>query len=158
MAISPFFYFSWYALWIRYGARCVHFTVPSGRRDALFYLREQMHTFRNKFIKKIYTFFYHYFAMPSLLLNWKNTNKELNCVMLTVLVIWRSSTLKFQFVFGFKECLWAIFSLITFGKYLVLDLSWDCLTWLLIFWHRWLQAISYLSCPWIKNLNAKTTK
>ena len=46
----------------------------------------------------------YYYAKVSVELE-KNTNKEFNCVMLKVLVIRRSNTLKFQFVFGFNECL-----------------------------------------------------
>ena len=60
--------------------------------------------------------------------------KELNCAMLMVLVIWWSSTSKFQFVFGFKECLsnlflnnfWKIFGFILeLGLY---DMTFDFLT------------------------------
>ena len=36
-----------------FGSRCVHFTVPSGRRDALFFLYAQIYTFSSTFIKKI---------------------------------------------------------------------------------------------------------
>ena len=36
-----------------YGAKCVHFTLPSGRGDVLFYLTAQMYKFSNTFIKKI---------------------------------------------------------------------------------------------------------
>ena len=32
---------------------CIHFTVPSGGRGALFFLREKMYTFSSTFIKKI---------------------------------------------------------------------------------------------------------
>ena len=40
----------------------------------------------------------------------KNTNKKFSCVI--VLIVRPSSTLKFQFVFGFNECLREIFSLL----------------------------------------------
>ena len=46
----------------------------------------------------------------------KNTNKEFSCVM--VLIVRPSSILKFQFVFGLNECLWALFSLLNFKKFL----------------------------------------
>ena len=36
-----------------YGARCVYFLVPSGRRGILFFLRVQIYTFSNTFTKKI---------------------------------------------------------------------------------------------------------
>ena len=40
-------------LWICYGARCVHFAVPSGRRGGLFFLRAEMYTFSSTFIKDL---------------------------------------------------------------------------------------------------------
>ena len=43
----------------------------------------------------------------------KNTNKKFNWIM--VLIIKTGSTLMFEFVFGFNECLWAIISLLIFG-------------------------------------------
>ena len=52
---ATFVYFSLHPLWICYAARCVHFTVPSGRRGALFFLREQMCTIGSTFIKKIFS-------------------------------------------------------------------------------------------------------
>ena len=45
-------------------ARFVNFTVPSGRRGALFFLRGQMYTSGSTFIKKIKPFVYHYISMP----------------------------------------------------------------------------------------------
>ena len=44
-----------------------------------------------------------------------------------VLIVRPSSTLKFQFVFGFNECLWEIFSLLNFEKFLVLYLGCGCI-------------------------------
>ena len=143
LAIAPF-------LFILVGILCEFAMVP-GVYILLSSQEEEMHSStwgyrwthsETNSSKKIYTFFYHYFTTPSLLLNWKNTNKELNCVMLMVLVVWRSSTLKFQFVFGFKECLWAIFSLIIFGKFF-----WFY-TWLGIAWHDfWFCDTDNLKSP-----------
>ena len=56
----------------------------------------------------------------------KDANKESTCVMLMIFIIRPSSTLKFQFVFVFSECLWAIF-LIKFWKFLVLYLDCGCM-------------------------------
>ena len=68
----------------------------------------------------------------------KNINKKFSCVM--VLIVRPSSTLKFQFVFGFNECLWGIFSLFNienFWFYIwVVVVSY---AWLLILRHKWLQ-------------------
>ena len=61
---ATFVDFSYYPLWTCYAARCVHFTVPSGRRGALFFLRGQMYTSGSTFIKKIEPFIYHYISMP----------------------------------------------------------------------------------------------
>ena len=35
-------------LYFSYAARCVHFTVPSGERDVVFFLRGQMYAFIKK--------------------------------------------------------------------------------------------------------------
>ena len=51
--------FSFHILWIWYAARCVHFTVPSGRRSALFFLWKQIYTSGSTFIKNIESFVYH---------------------------------------------------------------------------------------------------
>ena len=51
--IATFIYFSQHPLCIFYTARCVHFTVPSIRRGALFFLRGHMYTNDSRFIKKI---------------------------------------------------------------------------------------------------------
>ena len=58
-----FVYFSKHPLWICYAARCVHFTAPSGRRGALFFLMEQMYSSGRTFIKKINSFLCHYISM-----------------------------------------------------------------------------------------------
>ena len=59
-----FFYCGLYPLSIYYAARCVHFTVPSGRRGTFFFLWEQMYTSGCTFIKKIKPFVSHYISMP----------------------------------------------------------------------------------------------
>ena len=46
-------------LYFSYAARCVHFTVPSGERDVVFFLRGQMYAF----IKKLKAFIYHCISM-----------------------------------------------------------------------------------------------
>ena len=61
---ATFVYFGQRSLWICYAARCVHFTVFPGRRGALFFLREQMHTSSSTFIKKIKPFVCRYISMP----------------------------------------------------------------------------------------------
>ena len=53
------------------GARCVHFTVPSGRTGTVFFLRGQMYKFGSTFIKKIWAFVYHCITMPRLVMNWE---------------------------------------------------------------------------------------
>ena len=58
--IVIFVYFSLHPLWICYPARCVYFTVPSGRKAALFFLLEQMYTSGSTFIKNIKPFIFHY--------------------------------------------------------------------------------------------------
>ena len=45
-------------------ARCVHFTVTSGRRRALLFLRGQMYISGSTFIKNIENFTWHYISMP----------------------------------------------------------------------------------------------
>ena len=81
----------------------------------------------------------------------KNTNKKLpSCVM--VLITRPSSTLKFQFDFGFNEYLWAIFPLLSLENFWFYILAG---TFILL--HRWLQVTSY-PCLLIKILSAKTTK
>ena len=85
---------------------------------------------------------------------WIETN---NCVM--VLIIRPGSTLKFQFVFSFNQCLWANFFLLSFEDIWIY--IWVVVVWLLILRHRWLYLSHLLPnhpCPWIKTLSAKTTK
>ena len=60
---ATFVYFSLHPLWICYSGRCVHFAVPSGRRDELFFLWEQMYTSGSTFIKKIKPFVCHYIGI-----------------------------------------------------------------------------------------------
>ena len=61
---ATFVYFSLHPLWIYYAARCVHFTISSGRKGALFLLWEQMYTSGSTFIKEIKTFVCRYISMP----------------------------------------------------------------------------------------------
>ena len=64
-----------------------------------------------------------------------------NSTVFTVLIISPSSFLKFLFVFGFSECLWVSFSLLSFEN--VWLYIWVMVAWLLILRHRWLYVISY---------------
>ena len=67
-----------------------------------------------------------------------------------VLIIWPSSTLKFLFVFGFNECLWAIFSFgIKFWKFMVLYLGCGCMSFDFTTQMTLSHLLSY-PCPWIK--------
>ena len=61
---ATFINFSLHPLWIFYAARCVHFTVSSGRRAAFFFLWEQMYTSGSTFIKQTKPFICHYISMP----------------------------------------------------------------------------------------------
>ena len=70
----------------------------------------------------------------------KNTNKKFSCVM--VLIVRPSSTLKFQFVFGFNECLWQIFSLINFENFWFYIWIVVVYLWHLILQYKWLQVNS----------------
>ena len=67
----------------------------------------------------------------------KNTNKEFSYVMMFRLMR-PSSTLKFQFVFGFYEYLWAIFSLLNFENFWFYIWVVVVYLWLLILRHKWL--------------------
>ena len=71
------------------------------------------------------------------------------------LITRQSSTFKLQFVFGFNECLWGIFSLLSLGNF------WFYLRvavlWLLILQGN-CDSTSSPQCPWIKSLGATTTK
>ena len=64
-----------------------------------------------------------------------------NSTVFIVLIIWPISTLKFLFVFGFNEYLWAVFSLLSFKNF------WFCIcvvvVLLLILRHIWLYVTSY---------------
>ena len=64
LAIAPLVDFSQHPLLTCYGARCVHFNVPSGRRGAFFFLRGHMYRSGSTFIKKIEPFICHYISMP----------------------------------------------------------------------------------------------
>ena len=72
----------------------------------------------------------------------KNTNNKFSCVM--VLIVRPSSNLKFQFVFGFIECLWEIFSLLNFETFWFYIWILVIYFWLLILRYKWLQVTSYL--------------
>ena len=85
----------------------------------------------------------------------KNTNKKFSCVM--KLLVRLSRTLKFQFIFGFNECLWEIFSLLNFENFWFYIWILAVYLWLLILRHKWLQSHLLKRCRWIKNLSAKTT-
>ena len=61
---TTFVYFSEHPLRTSYVARPVHFIVPSGRRGARFFLREQMYTSGSTFIKKTKPFVCHYIIRP----------------------------------------------------------------------------------------------
>ena len=113
-----------------WGHRCTHSAVQSSKR-----------------FKPIC----HYIIMVKSLLNWKKTQTR-NSTVFIVLRIWPGSTLKFLFLFGFNECLLAILSLLSLWFHI-----WVAVVWPSIFQHRWLYIISH-SCPWIKNVSAKTTK
>ena len=82
----------------------------------------------------------------------KNTNKEFNCVV--VFIIRPSTTLKFQFVFGFNKCLWPIFSLLIFENFW-LYIGYGCVN----FDFTIFDDLSYLLAPMpMKKWSAKTTK
>ena len=51
----------------------------------------------------------------------------------------RHYCLLFQFVFGFNQCLWAIFSILSFKK--IKFYIWVLVVWLLILRHKWLYVI-----------------
>ena len=71
----------------------------------------------------------------------KNTNKKFSRFM--VLILRLSSTLKFQFIFRFNECLWEFFSWL-FSKFLVLYLGCGCIFMTFdITTQKWLQVTCY---------------
>ena len=76
-----------------------------------------------------------------------------NSTLFMVLIIWPSSTLKFVFVFYFNECLWAIFSSLSFENFW--SYIWVVVVWLLIFNDTDEFTSPLNPCPWIKNLSAK---
>ena len=61
---NTFVYFRKHPLLIYYASRWLYFTVPSGRRGAIFFLSIQMYTSGSTFIKDIEPFVYHYISMP----------------------------------------------------------------------------------------------
>ena len=79
---------------------------------------------------------------------------------LMVLIIKPGSTLKFQLVFVFNECLWATFPLLSFETF------WIFMFGLWLYDFRFYDTngftsshlLHYHSCPWTKSLSAKTTK
>ena len=82
----------------------------------------------------------------------KNTNKKFSCVM--VLIMTASSSLNFQFVYCFNECLWAIFSLLNFENFWLY--IWVVVVWLLIYDTNDFKSL-FMPCRWVKNLSANTT-
>ena len=63
LIIATFLNFSWRPLWICFGVICLQFTGLSGRRGALFLLREQICTFNSTSIKSILSFACHCITM-----------------------------------------------------------------------------------------------
>ena len=66
-------YFGYSATFVYFSILCefailldvyIHFTVPSGRRGAVFFLCKQMYTSGSTFIKKIKPFVCYYISMP----------------------------------------------------------------------------------------------
>ena len=82
----------------------------------------------------------------------KNTNKIFSCVIMLIMRL--SSTLKFQFVLDFNECLWEIFFLLNFKNFWFYVWVVVVYLWLSILWHKWLQVISY-PMPMNKKLECK---
>ena len=60
---ATFVYISLHTLRIFYAGRCVYFTVPSGRRGALFFLWEEMYSSGSTSVKKFKSFVCHYISM-----------------------------------------------------------------------------------------------
>ena len=101
-----FIYFSWDSLWICYGGRYVHFIVPSQRRDTILLdVQRCTHSAANtsKYLNLRLTSYYYAKVTDGL----EKTNKEFSCAKVFIM---RLSDI-LQFVFGFNEWLWAIFSL-----------------------------------------------
>ena len=59
------FIYSKHPLWICYAAKCAHFTVPSEKRGAFFFLSGQMYSSGSTFIKKIESLLCRYISMLS---------------------------------------------------------------------------------------------
>ena len=57
----------------------LHFTVPSGRRGALFFLKGLMYTYRSTFVRKTKPFFCHYISMPRWHISKTKTRLQDNC-------------------------------------------------------------------------------
>ena len=93
----------------------------------------------------------HHVTMPRLLLNWKKHEQE---IQLCYGSYSETSTLKFEFVFGFNRCLWEIFSLLNFENFWFYIWVVVVYLWLLILQHKWLQVTSY-PMPMNKNLGCK---
>ena len=80
-----------------------------------------------------------------------------NSTVFMLLIIWSNSTLKFLFLFGFNECLWAIFSLLSFENFwfyicvVVVPMTFNFMT------QMTLRHLLH-PYPWIKISSAKTTK
>ena len=134
LAIVPFLNFSSHSLWICYGARCVHFIVPQGRWGTR--LSYHLAVYSSKRFKPLFAII---LLCQGYCWTGKSTSKEFNSVM--VLIIRSSSTLNFQFIFGFNKCIWAIFSLKGFENF-----------WFYIWVEVSTQMIllHFLQCPWIK--------
>ena len=77
---ATFIDFSLHLLLLYYAARCVHFTVSSGRRGALFFLWDQMYISGSTFIKKIKPFVCHYVSMPQYYI--KKQDGKTNCFII----------------------------------------------------------------------------
>ena len=141
LTITPFLFISWRLLWMCYGARCVQFTVRQeeevhssywGHRCA----HSAVHSLKK--LKPLFTITL--LCQGYWWIEKKNTN---NCVM--VLIIRPGSTLNFHFVFGFNECLWAIFPLLNFENFSIY--IWVMVVWLLSLGCRWLYFKSPLTRP-----------
>ena len=122
-------------LW-EFGPRCVHFTVPFRKKRSTLLpkgtdLHIQQHIYQKDLNLCLPLYYY-----AKVIVELEQTQTRSNCVI--VLMIKPSSTFKFKCVFGFNECLWAIFSLLNFENF------WfyirDLVLWLLVLWQRWLHV------------------
>ena len=126
------------------------FTIPSGIRDAIFFLRAHSAAHSSKRFKP---FFDTILLWQGLC--WIGKKHKQGIWLCLWCLIWPSSTLRFLFPFALN-CLWAIFSLNLedFCFYI-----WVVVVWLLISQRRLLYITScFYPCPWLKNLSATTTK